>query len=57
MVSEVATGTVQIAASMSDVAGAANATSAAVEENQRAADSLLEMSNELAELVDQFTLV
>jgi methyl-accepting chemotaxis protein len=49
-------GTIQIAASMNDVADAANATSAAVEENQRAADGLLSMSNELAELVDQFTL-
>jgi methyl-accepting chemotaxis protein len=55
-VSEAATGTIQIAASMNDVAGAANVTSSAVEENQRAADGLLTMSNELAELVEQFTL-
>jgi methyl-accepting chemotaxis protein len=55
-VSEAAMGTIQIAASMNDVADAANATSAAVEENQRAADGLLSMSNELADLVDQFTL-
>jgi methyl-accepting chemotaxis protein len=55
-VSEAATGTIQIAASMNDMAGAANATSAAVVENQRAADGLLGMSNELTGLVDQFTL-
>ena len=55
-VSEVATGTVQIAASMNDVTGAANVTSVAVVENQRAADGLLAMSSELAQLVEQFTL-
>ncbi|MDX6202328.1 MAG: methyl-accepting chemotaxis protein [Frankiales bacterium] len=55
-VSEVASGSIQIAASMNGVAGAAIVTSAAVLENQRAADGLLAMSNELAELVEQFTL-
>ncbi len=55
-VAEVASGTVQIAASISDVAGAANGTAAAVDENQRAAQGLLEMSTELAQLVNQFTL-
>jgi methyl-accepting chemotaxis protein len=55
-VAEVATGSIQIAASMNGVAGAANVTSAAVEENQRAADGLLAMSNELAQLVEQFNL-
>ena len=55
-VGEVAGGSVEIAENIHGVAAAATTTTEAVEDNQRAADQLADLSAELAALVAQFTV-
>ncbi len=56
MVSEAATGGLEIAEGIATVAGAAQTTVQGAESTDRAARQLLEVSEDLRKLVDQFTI-